>query len=384
MKFLLTLFAIALIAHTAFAAGVGPVTDGLPAWASKNDMCLDMKSCDECDNEYQYCKYSADAVPQCCMRAAGSTPIELPKWASDKDICKAVAGGCDNCQSSQYCKYKSSGESLCCSRADEAVAPPADDSNAAPMAGVVPIAQSPIPSWASSNDVCVKTQTCDECDGVTNAYCKYTDAGHPACCIRPAGVVPIAENPVPTWASSKDVCKVIGTCDACEPNDNQYCSFTKDATANCCQRSADDTSAPMAGVLPITENPTPDWASDADLCVEIARGCDACNTTEYCKYTAEGAPTCCSRGVRTSTWNTPRVADESGDMAPSENAGVAGIVPVAENPIPTWASASDKCASISSCDACTSTRTQYCTYVKDQPTCCKSTDKSQPLIVAAY
>jgi hypothetical protein len=117
----------------------------------------------------------------------------------------------------------------------------------------------------------------------------------------------------------------------------------------------------MAGVSPITQNPIPDWATDADLCLSMDRGCDACNTTEYCKYTANGSPMCCSRGS-----SGPAVVA-------AEEPPMAGVAPIVEDPIPVWASNKDKCKNIGSCDDCPvgGKKMQYCKYVDSQPKCCK-------------
>jgi len=48
-----------------------------------------------------------------------------------------------------------------------------------------------------------------------------------------------------------------------------------------------------ASVTPITKNPIPGWASDADVC-STKRSCDSCTESQYCKYTFSGKPQCCS------------------------------------------------------------------------------------------
>jgi len=315
MKLIILLVAsfLCLQVVQAAVAGAGPITDLTPEWASDSDMCLDYKSCDECA-AHQYCKYTASGAPTCCMRPAGSTPIENPKWASKTDICVAVVGGCDNCNVTEYSKYTPSGECLCCHRATPAAAGQpvpkiSEISVVTPKsgsAGASPIAENPVPSWASSEDVCLDIKSCDDCVGVQNAYCKYAD-DKPTCCIKAAGVSPIIENPIPEWASESDKCASTSSCDSCERNEQQYCKYNKDGAVNCCARSTVVPTAPkslgkkdeipvMAGVSPIVENPIPSWASRSDLCEHVG-SCDSCNSTDeqYCKYNKKGQPKCCKK-----------------------------------------------------------------------------------------
>jgi hypothetical protein len=115
-----------------------------------------------------------------------------------------------------------------------------------------------------------------------------------------ASVVPIAENPVPSWASAADQCADVQSCDSCQSSLSSYCHYTSLGQAKCCERAA--TSVPrtlldrlqhaVAAVTPITENPIPSWASDSDVCSK-KRSCDACTEAQYCKYTFTGRPQCC-------------------------------------------------------------------------------------------
>jgi len=57
--------------------------------------------------------------------------------------------------------------------------------------------------------------------------------------------------------------------------------------------SVDDSEIGVAAVTPITTNPIPAWASDADSC-STKRSCDSCMESQYCKYTFSGKPQCCS------------------------------------------------------------------------------------------
>jgi len=115
-----------------------------------------------------------------------------------------------------------------------------------------------------------------------------------------ASVSPIVENPVPTWASKGDSCSVVSSCDSCSITDSSYCHYSMEGAARCCQRSIGKIPPTqlvdephVAAVTPITENPIPDWASDADACSK-KRSCDSCTETQYCKYTFTGKPQCCS------------------------------------------------------------------------------------------
>jgi len=117
-----------------------------------------------------------------------------------------------------------------------------------------------------------------------------------------AAVTPIIEDPVPSWASKGDSCSVIASCDSCTLSDSSYCHYSNTGAARCCQRSIGKipTVSPVsveqqhvAAVTPITENPIPSWASDADICIK-KRSCDACTESQYCKYTFTGKPQCCS------------------------------------------------------------------------------------------
>jgi len=179
------------------------------------------------------------------------------------------------------------------------------------------------------------------------------------------------ENPIPTWASDADVCASTSSCDACGITNSQYCKYSQNGDVNCCKRALlgrkdempslghKDEIPTMAGVSPITENPIPSWATDSDLCVPMDKGCDACNSTEYCKYTADAVATCCAR---------------SSSSSPAEVL-MAGVSPIIADPIPSWASRSDVCGHVGSCDACTADETQYCKYnKKGQPKCCKKAE----------
>jgi hypothetical protein len=117
-----------------------------------------------------------------------------------------------------------------------------------------------------------------------------------------AAVTPIVDDPVPSWASKGDSCAAINTCDACQSSESSYCHYTNDGVARCCQRSIGKipttTEIHIAAVTPITENPIPTWASDADVCAK-KRSCDSCTESQYCKYTFTGKPQCCSTPVST-------------------------------------------------------------------------------------
>lgn len=119
----------------------------------------------------------------------------------------------------------------------------------------------------------------------------------------------------------------------------------------------------VASVGAITENPIPPWAEDSDLC-DLVRSCDDCSAERgaplYCKYSEEGAASCCLAS------NHPKYANEKLTMT-------ASVGPITENPIPSWASASDVCSAIGSCDACSNDHhNKYCFYKHDgQATCCK-------------
>jgi len=110
------------------------------------------------------------------------------------------------------------------------------------------------------------------------------------------------DDPIPSWASSGDSCSAIKSCDSCQSSDSSYCHYTNEGVARCCQRSIGkipttpaipSADIHVAAVTPITENPIPDWASDADICVK-KRSCDSCIESQYCKYTFTGKPQCCS------------------------------------------------------------------------------------------
>jgi hypothetical protein len=197
-----------------------------------------------------------------------------------------------------------------------------------------------------------------------------------------ASVGPITENPVPVWAMPTDTCAVVGSCDACQPGGVQYCFYKDSGDATCCQGSgappgSDDnnnSTKPLLGnvdeepvqlvasVGPITENPIPVWSSPSDTCSTVG-SCDSCQVgdIQYCYYKDSGDATCCQ--------GSGPVAGAGDDQQPK--LGPAGVGPIEEDPIPSWASASDLCQRKRSCDVCESSSTQYCKYTDTGiPTCC--------------
>jgi len=126
-----------------------------------------------------------------------------------------------------------------------------------------------------------------------------------------------------------------------------------------------------ASVGPIVENPIPSWASPSDSCSAV-RSCDSCQSgaSSYCHYTQLGQATCCERAtqaVRPSTF-LDRFLEAVSRQQPI---GIASVSPISVNPIPSWASDSDTCATKRSCDACTND--QYCKYTfTGKPQCCEA------------
>ena len=114
-----------------------------------------------------------------------------------------------------------------------------------------------------------------------------------------ASVVPIVESPIPSWASLRDQCADVRSCDSCQSSSSSYCHYSALGQAKCCQAPApakrslvERLAESVAAVTPITENPIPSWASDSDVCSK-KRSCDACTGEQYCKYTFSGKPQCC-------------------------------------------------------------------------------------------
>jgi len=348
-------------------ASITPIVNQIPSWASPSDICTKVRTCDDCGvTDSTYCKYTKKGNAKCCSRSgvvpsptpatatASITPIvenPIPTWASPSDIC-VIRRSCDDCGESQYCKYVTSAtgkvQSQCCGAANKKQF----------VASITPIVDQ-IPSWATKSDICMKVRTCDECTTGDDTYCKYTKKGNAKCCTRAEGatqqsgsITPITENPIPSWASPNDICVRKRSCDACL--ENQYCKYTMSGRPSCCSAPGQATAKPNMGeasISPITENPIPSWASASDICV-TQRSCDACGSGQYCKYSANGQASCCARaGAAT---------------AP------ATVQPIQENPIPTWASPSDMCLQVRTCDDCNANGRQYCKYSNSGKALCCS------------
>jgi hypothetical protein len=241
--------------------------------------------------------------------ACGSiTPIQtnpFPSWASSNDQC-ALIRTCDECPitNQQYCQYTENGQPKCCVSSEQP--------EQSFVASVTPILDDPIPEWATQNDQCMIINSCDQCQSTNVQYCRYSMNGQSSCCARSesteqvvrmvAAIEPIKQDK-PSAASESDKCVVVNTCDSCESTNNQYCFYNMMGQAKCCQLQSQQ---PEATVTPITENPIPSWASDNDTCVR-KRSCDNCLFGQYCRYNQRGVAKCCSSNSQPQSTPTAEV-----------------------------------------------------------------------------
>jgi len=170
---------------------------------------------------------------------------------------------------------------------------------------VTPIVADPIPSWASSADVCVMATSCDEC--ALDGYCKYIGhQGQASCCSRAltvGAVLPTAEfepesaavTPI-TTAAEPESAAVTPLREEAEPESGAVSPIQGESEpeSGAVTPIMGEMEPESASVGPILENPIPAWASENDVCVPKL-SCDYCLDLQYCRYSHSGVSRCCSR-----------------------------------------------------------------------------------------
>lgn len=322
------------------------------------------------------------------------------------DSCSVAPGNsCDNCDTesaSQYCDFRPTGDVRCCTVAKAAAGK------------TIKIAETPAQEDSSSNGVQIWNAMHKFLGGIfgqresSNKQAETKAAGS----ITPvtgefeaeSGAVGVSKDVSDPESAAVGVVK-----SEAEPESGAVGVIKSEAepesgAVGVVQAEAEPESA---SVSPIKENPIPAGASDSDSC-SLKRSCDVCSSEQYCRYSLKGKASCCTMSAKaksgadasimpTSSFgkatkgmvgvSKSEALPESGAVSPSsseaepESAKVspittndaepesAKISPITENPIPAWASPSDVCLAMSSCDACGPT--SYCRYsAKGAASCC--------------
>jgi hypothetical protein len=282
-------------------------------------------------------------------------------------------------------------------------------------AGVGPITDNSIPSWATSADVCTPARQCDDCSALSDstgvsAYCRYDTLGQASCCLPAAAAAPVGkqpkaqttqqipsrylahissiqQNPIPLWASPSDTCTPTRQCEDCstgsdagvaDSNNRSYCKWSQEGQSMCCTSSMLGIYEPnieqhdqqhtklVASVSSSIDTYIPSWADlSHDICVS-KRSCDLCiDGVQYCLYDKEGRSKCCS----TAPNSAPAAAVQ---QQPEPVLRVAGVNSAIDGMLPEWAKPEiDLCLVVNTCDNCRVGAHTYCHYTLDaRAHCC--------------